>query len=343
MGKTHYFILGNGFSINLIKNINCGDKIDLSNLFKMGDKVSHPDDEKTCFLSRRYCPDLWGLGARSTMSTQQSNELIRDIITSTNVYYLCSGDFSRQEALKQSTYYKAYCQLISYLKNLFIYYNNLVTDDELIQYVNSKPSFISYIEEIVKRKEIVRIITYNYDIFLERMLKLKNIEFKIAAFDEFDDSTPIVIFKPHGSISFESKTKRVPGQKFNWEKDPIVSATEKTSNMENNFNIEKDNSNINPIIPPAGDGDRVKEGWCLDIKKHILASLEKAKNDDLCVIYGISYDHVDRRELDSIITHIPWDINISYINPFPSSTFDMVLGSIFKNYSHYKDFYMEEK
>ena len=123
MGKTHYFILGNGFSINLIKKINCDGKINLTNLFNMGDKVPQPDDEKSCFLSRRHCPDLWGLGARSTMSQQQSNELIRDIITSTNVYYLCAEDTARQEALKDSTYYKAYCQLISYLKNLFITIN----------------------------------------------------------------------------------------------------------------------------------------------------------------------------------------------------------------------------
>ena len=232
---------------------------------------------------------------------------------------------------------------IDFLFEKSIYYNKLITDEELKRYIEENKNLITHISHIIDQKETVRIITYNYDIFLERMLKLKGLEFKIAAFDDFIDSTPIVIFKPHGSISFESKTKRVKGQNFNCEKDPIASATEEIAKMENNFKIVEDNSNLNPIIPPAGAGDRVKHGWSVDIKSHINASLVKSSKDDVCIIYGISYDHVDRRELDDIITHIPWDINISYINPYPSSTFDMVLGSVFKNYSHYKDFHMEEK
>lgn len=342
MGRTHYFILGNGFSINLVNKINCSEKIDLGNLFKMGDKVPYPDDEKSCFLSRRYCPALWSLGARSTMSAQQSNELIRDIITSTNVYYLCYDDTVRQELLKQSNYYKAYCQLITYLKNLFIYYNKQITDKDLNRYINEKNNFIKYLCNIIKNKGNVRIITYNYDIFLERMLQLYSLDFKIAAFDNFDDSTPIVIYKPHGSISFESISKRLPGQKFNIEKDPFISATEEIINMENNFKVVNDNSIINPIIPPAGDSSRVNVGWSFEIKNSIEETIKKATKDDICVIYGLSYDHVDRQEIDDIITKFPCDIEISYINPFPSSTFDMVLGSVFEKYSHYKDFYMED-
>ena len=175
------------------------------------------------------------------------------------------------------------------------------------------------------------------------MLKLKGLQFKIAAFDNFDDSDSIVIYKPHGSISFESKTKRMKGQPFNTEKDPLTSTIESVSNMTNNLDVKEDNSNINAIIPPAGDGDRIDRGWSVDIRNSIQQTLVSAEKDDNCLIYGISYDHVDRRELDKIITHIPWDINISYINPYPSPTFDMVLGSIFKNYSHYKDFYSEDK
>lgn len=38
------------------------------------------------------------------------------------------------------------------------------------------------------------------------MLKLEKIDFKIAAFDKYDDTDGIIIFKPHGSISFVQKT-----------------------------------------------------------------------------------------------------------------------------------------
>ena len=178
-------------------------------------------------------------------------------------------------------------------------------------------------------------------IFLERMLKLEKIDFKIAAFDKYDDTDGIIIFKPHGSISFCSKNKRISSQPYNIEKDPIDSTLAEIKVMENNLEIVEDMSNINPIIPPASDGDRIQKGWSHDIKNAIKESLKTITKIDNCIIYGVSYDNVDRREIDDLITNIPWDIEIKNINPRPSSTFDMVLGSIFKNYTHYKDFYME--
>lgn len=47
------------------------------------------------------------------------------------------------------------------------------------------------------------------------MLKLEKIDFKIAAFDKYDDTDGIIIFKPHGSISFCSKNKRISSQPYN--------------------------------------------------------------------------------------------------------------------------------
>ena len=171
-------------------------------------------------------------------------------------------------------------------------------------------------------------------IFLERMLKLEKIDFKIAAFDKYDDTDGIIIFKPHGSISFCSKDKRISSQPYNIEKDPIDSTLAEIKVMENNLEIVEDMSNINPIIPPASDGDRIQKGWSHDIKNAIKESLKTITKIDNCIIYGVSYDNVDRREIDDLITNIPWDIEIKNINPSPSSTFDMVLGSIFKNYTH---------
>lgn len=339
--NTHLFIIGNGFSINLINKLGMQDSIDLVNLFRIGDRVMHPDDKTSCFLSRKYCPDLWGLGAKSTLSAQESNNLIRDIITSMNVCHLCIDDSKRQDDFQKSSYYKAYCQLVSYLRLLFIYYNNLVNDEKIKGYLTKEISLINYIDKLFKAGEKVRIITYNYDIFLERMLKAKKIKFKIAAFDKIDNDTQIVIFKPHGSISFVSKTKRMPSQPYNVEKNPIDSTLADASTMKNDLKVCRDTSNINPIIPPAGDGDRIQQGWSHDIKCAIQTALKTLVSDDQCTIYGVSYDNVDRREIDQLITNIPWDISIRNINPYPSSTFDMVLGSIFKNYTHYKDFYME--
>jgi len=59
------------------------------------------------------------------------------------------------------------------------------------------------------------------------------------------------------------------------------------------------------------------------------------------IIYGVSYGHVDRNEIDKILTTLPYKIDVKNINPYPSETFEIVIGSIFENYSQYKDFYME--
>lgn len=83
---------------------------------------------------------------------------------------------------------------MSYLRLLFIYYNNLVNDEKIKGYLTKEISLINYIDKLFKAGEKVRIITYNYDIFLERMLKAKKIKFKIAAFDKIDNDTQIVIF-----------------------------------------------------------------------------------------------------------------------------------------------------
>ena len=40
------------------------------------------------FLSRKYTPDLWNLGARTYMSYDAATQLVTDVITCANVYNL---------------------------------------------------------------------------------------------------------------------------------------------------------------------------------------------------------------------------------------------------------------
>ena len=54
------------------------------------------------------------------------------------------------------------------------------------------------------------------------------------------------------------------------------------------------------------------------------------------MIYGLSYDHVDRMEMDNIITQINSNVKVTYINPYPSKTLDAVLSSVFENYYQLK-------
>ena len=132
MGNTSYILIGNGFTLNLLGNINdetIRKQIDLKNLFSKGDMVKWPNSNERGFLSRKYCPDLWLLGARPTMQQEEAYNLINDIITCMNVYSLKKLDNSNVAISENdNVYIRAYDQLCTYLKNLFIYYNNKVDD-----------------------------------------------------------------------------------------------------------------------------------------------------------------------------------------------------------------------
>ena len=72
---------------------------------------------------------------------------------------------------------------------------NIIDEIELIHYIKNR----------VLQQKKVYIITYNYDVFLERLLKLADIPFSIYGFD--DSKADVILFKPHGSISFSFKIK----------------------------------------------------------------------------------------------------------------------------------------
>ena len=147
MSKNNYIVLGNGFSIDLINKLNKSDEINLFNLFEKGDEVCFPKTEEKGFLSSKYCPNLWQLGVNSTIPKSDSTQMINDIITCANVYNLASKNSSNPQS-EYSVYVKAYFELTSYLRCLFIYYNSLISDDELKQYLKNSP-LIDYIQNAI--------------------------------------------------------------------------------------------------------------------------------------------------------------------------------------------------
>lgn len=62
--KNVFILLGNGFSIDMMKTIGKSDEINLNNLFACGADVPWPETEMPGFLSFQNCPNLWTLGAR---------------------------------------------------------------------------------------------------------------------------------------------------------------------------------------------------------------------------------------------------------------------------------------
>lgn len=339
--KNKYIILGNGFSIDLMKRLKQEDAVDLKNLFKKGDEVVWPNTKEHGFLSYKHCSNLWTLGARTYMSDNECNDFITDIITSLNVFSLASQKPDNKAIRDDNSniFIAAHNELSTYLRSLFIYYNEEISDNCLNAIVDNVP-LINYIQKAKNQGSNVTIVTYNYDIYLERLLKLKRIPFNIEGLQK--RNCKVKIIKPHGSISFASKKQ--PIDKPFEIKSTLNSIGINISDLKLDYNLRPDNSLVNVIIPPAGDSNRSMTGWVQDIRQVLTKAIEDADEQDELIILGISYCHVDRMEIDKIITKINSNMTVKYIDPYPSTTFNAVLSSIFKNYIHMKssEYIMEE-
>jgi len=328
-------ILGNGFTIDFLKNLNALENADVVNLFSKGSHVIWPTVNEPGFLSYKYCPNLWNLGARTTLSAQEASSLIEDIITCANVY-----EFSNRRNTKTTNedqlYIKAYTELSLYLRHLFVLYNSLVN----LEAGKIKNWHWGDFFNRCHKSEVlteVNIVTYNYDIFLERTLQELNIPFEIDAIGSLQDKpqAKFRIYKPHGSISFLHKAK-TEKDSFNipYNRDIHRANPDEFeigyANLDNNYLI-------NAIIPPAGDSGRMTSNWARNIQEKISEKSKKIDQDDLVVICGISYWHVDRSEIDEIFTQLNSDVCVRMINPNPPRAMSAVLTSLFKNYIHHVD------
>ena len=94
-------------------------------------------------------------------------------------------------------------------------------------------------------------------------------------------------------------------------------------------------SNINTMIPPAGESGRYKLFWSKILKEKAIEFADRLQEDDEVIYGGISYCNVDRGELDEQIVCLNSDVNFKIINPDSQNTFCAVISSIFKQYIHY--------
>lgn len=326
-----YLVLGNGVSIDLINFLGKSDEINLFNLFKNGEKVKWPVDNHIGFLSYKYCPALWRLGARPTINAENANKIVSDIITCANVY--ASLDVKRRPKMDnhiESIYLKAYNELVAYLRFLFVYYNNLVEDsifDKIIDWQWAK-----LLKNLYKNKDVnkIVIITYNYDIWLERVLSKLSLDYTVYLGDDSDSK--IKIFKPHGSISFIHETV------LSLDAFELKNSFEHTDAEITKFSVRYNdlvcNQTVIPLIPPAGQSSRYHHSWAANMRKGIIEECNKSTIDDLLVFGGLSYWHVDREEIDEIILNVNNELNMYLVNPNPPEEFFAVLTTIFKNSIH---------
>ena len=331
MEKT-YIVLGNGFSIDLIQKMGKTNEVDLANLFAKGEHVVYPKTVNRGFLSRKYTPDLWNLGARTYMNYGKAMQLVTDVITCANVYNLSVEKRPDEERDSSNIYIHAYSELSSYLRYLFIYYDSLVSDEDL-QAILSKIELIGYIKRCLEKGKKVYIITYNYDIFLERIFRLAGIEFGVYGFGDADKD--VEIFKPHGSISFSFKIKIQEYSPYTIRDFISESISQNATDFEIKYQLKDDYPIVNAIIPPAGDAERFRFGWIKDIRNGIDKIVSESTSKDEMILFGLSYWHVDRNEIDEILLSMDNKMEVRFVNPDPPTALEAVLTSLFRNYIHF--------
>ncbi len=332
MEKDVLIVLGNGFSIDFVNFIQKNEIINLTNLFCNGDKVLWPADNYPGFLSKYRCPALWELGARPNSDAVQSGKIIEDIITCANVS--ASSEHPAINSENTNVYIRAYHELVIYLKYLFIYYNRLISDKDFDKVIVEKWGWAEMIKNLSQSSEVhsVTIITYNYDIILERLLTRMKIDFQMTGFDI--ENQKFSIIKPHGSIGFRSR-KVYDKESFSikYNRDSLGGSLEDLV-FDLNAGYEKI-SNINTMIPPAGESGRYKLFWSKILKEKAVEAAYKLQEDDDVIYGGISYCNVDRAEIDEQIICLNSDVNFRIINPDAQNTFCAVISSLFKQYIHY--------
>ena len=214
-------------------------------------------------------------------------------------------------------------------------YNGKIEDNELSGDKINKWGWYKLINEANKSKDIeeIDIITYNYDIFLERILTQNNIEFNIEGIE--DKQAKIKIFKPHGSISFcHNNMSDKAGYVIRYKSD-MYEANIKDFNVK--YEKMDENYYIDAMIPPSGDSSRMTFRWAEDIRELIGKKVESVKNNDKLVISGLSYWHVDRREIDDILVNLPADMDVYMVNPHLPKSLDAVVSCVFDKYCLFTD------
>lgn len=305
------------------------DGIDLSNLFATGGDVSWPATGKPGFLSYEHCPNLWALGARQTITAKTAYEVIEQTITAVNA--CCLADPS---SLDDGIYIRAYKELVAYLRYLFVHYDAELQSNNFFD----QPSVfepIDWLLEAVVEPTVtdIDIVSFNYDAFLERCLQKKAVPFSVPFLAE-SEASKVRIHKPHGSITFCGK-KPIDKSAFainygsgRFTEGGITELEVRYDELDGHFPMVG-------ILPPAGESDRYKHRWIRQIWDKAIEAAQSLKENDLVIVYGLSYWHVDRKEIDMLLGEVSRRARVISINPNPNPQFEAVCCSLFKSYHSY--------
>ncbi len=234
-------------------------------------------------------------------------------------------------AKEHSVHSGAYCELIVYLKSLFTHYNDLISKAQLNAFVKKTDwGWCSFFNNIDPNDKIT-FITYNYDIWLERLLDAYKLNYNVCGFK--DRGANINIVKPHGSIDFIPMNIRSTSTGIDYNIGHYVDNSTPIKKIKR-YPRKFPEFCRSTLIPPAGDSTRVhpSQSWSDVLRNKARSSASDISANDEVVICGISYWYVDRKEIDEILINIDPKVNITLINPNPSSEMNAILCSFFEKY-----------
>ncbi len=322
-------IAGNGLSMAMLKG-NPVATVDLANLFAMGSDVTWPANDMPGFLSYEHCPNLWALGGRQTVSAKSAYEVIEQTITAVNA--CCMADPS---SLDEGIYIRAYKELVAYLRYLFVHYDSILQTEKFFESVAVFEP-IDWLLHAINAAHVsdIDVVSFNYDAFLERSFQTKSIGFSIPLLDEIP-GTKIRVHKPHGSITFCGKTV-IDKSAFS-----INYAARFTEGGIDELEVKYDGLDQHfpmvGILPPAGESDRYKHRWIRQIWDKAIEAAQRLDDNDLVVVYGLSYWHVDRKEIDMLLGEVSRKSRVISVNPNPNPHFEAVCCSLFRSYHSYSN------
>lgn len=339
MKKTVLLVLGNGFTIDFLQSIvGESSQIDVSNLFKNGDLVPWHNEMGIGYLSFKHCKMLWTLGIRPTLDAANARDFFEQIISCANFFFTNMQESQNSE--NNNLYLEAYLELVRYLKCLFIYYDSLVDIAKPIAKKKLRNwEWSEIIKSLYQDRDVDRIliVTYNYDIFVERLLSELRIPFFIKPFpareNKHRSDSKIILYKPHGSISFSYKIQSPDTQFRTTPPYPITTVELKDFSICTEKGRMTTMDTFIAIVPPSGDSLRLNYRWAEQIQTAIQEDVKSLGENTSVIINGLSYWHVDRLEVDKILLNLSPNVrDIVYVDPYPSKVLTAVLGSKFANF-----------
>lgn len=162
------------------------------------------------------------------------------------------------------------------------------------------------------KRALVYIISFNYDLVLERALDKSGVQFR--RFGVRKENTGILMLKPHGSIDFDVEGINMP---VGYPLENVASKNNFPLRCLDESELLQPRTEVDIVLPkeysPYLDFQWVGPGYkCFN---EIGFSLTQ------CIFAGLSYWECDRQEIDFLLESLAPDVELIVANPKPPTEF----------------------